>query len=150
MAKKGKTAKSGKSPAGNPAAPPKTANKTANRAANRAAKKPYFHKKFGGRRADPYFYLREKDNPETLAFLKAENQYALRRLKGTEPLQKKLFQEMRARIPGRFDSEPAPEGGYLYFSSWEKGKEYLIHKRRKKRGRAEEISFRRKHACQKP
>ena len=97
----------------------------------RAPKKRFFHKKFGDRRYDPYFYMREKDNPEVLACLKAENQYARQALKGTEALRKKLFQEIKSKIPARFDTEPAADGGYLYFVSWREGREYPIYKRRR-------------------
>ena len=98
----------------------------------RAAKKEFIHEKFGDSRLDPYFWMREKDSPEVLAYLEAENRYAKEALKGTETLQKELFQEMKSRIPGRFDSEPAPDGPYLYLISWEEGREYPIHKRRKR------------------
>ena len=42
-------------------------------------------------RVDDYFWLRERENPEVIEYLKAENDYKEAMLKHTEKLQKKLF-----------------------------------------------------------
>jgi oligopeptidase B len=38
-----------------------------------ARRRPKVLEAHGDRRVDPYYWLREKDNPEVLAYLKAEN-----------------------------------------------------------------------------
>src|SRR2546421_5541945 len=47
---------------------------------------------------DNYFWLREKQNPEVLAYLEAENAYTDAVMKPTEALQAKLYKEMLSHI----------------------------------------------------
>ena len=53
---------------------------------------------FGETRVDNYFWLRERENPEVIQYLEAENEYLKQVLAPTEALQKKLFEEMKGRI----------------------------------------------------
>ena len=103
----------------------------------KAAKRPVFHKKFQDRRSDPYYWLREKDSPEVLKHLKAENAYAEQFFDQVKPLQQKLFQEMKARIPGDYDTEPVKWGPYFYYTSWIQGKEHPIYKRTQDRNKSQ-------------
>lgn len=80
---------------------------------------------------DPYFWLRERDNPEVLDYLKAENAYTESVMQETKPLQEKLYQEMLARIQETDLSVPVRRGNYFYYSRTEKGKQYSIHCRKK-------------------
>src|SRR5579872_4872336 len=52
----------------------------------------------GDRRVDHYAWLRQKENPEVIAYLDAENAHTDSILKSTEPFQEALYQEMLARI----------------------------------------------------
>src|SRR5215470_13854753 len=52
----------------------------------------------GDRRVDHYAWLRDKQNPNVLAYLEAENAYTSAILKPTEALQEKLYREMLGRI----------------------------------------------------
>src|SRR5260370_5596692 len=52
----------------------------------------------GHKMVDDYFWLRDKKNPEVKAYLEAENAYTDAVMKPTEPLQKKLYDEMLSRI----------------------------------------------------
>jgi oligopeptidase B len=52
----------------------------------------------GDRRIDNYAWLREKQNPEVIAYLNAENAYTDAVLHDTEAFQEKLYQEMLGRI----------------------------------------------------
>ncbi len=47
---------------------------------------------------DDYFWLRERDNPEVLAYLAAEDAYATSMMSGTAGLQDTLYREMLGRI----------------------------------------------------
>jgi oligopeptidase B len=85
----------------------------------------------GRKLVDNYFWLREKQNPEVKAYLEAENAYTDVVMKPTEPLQKKLYDEMLSRIKEIDVDVPYREGGYLYYSRTEAGKQYQIRCRKK-------------------
>src|ERR1700719_196151 len=78
----------------------------------------------GETRTDEYFWLREKDDPEVIAYLEAENGYAAAVMKPTEPLQEVLYREMRAHIKETDLSVPYREGDYFYYSRTEEGEQY--------------------------
>ena len=82
-------------------------------------------------RIDNYFWLREKTNPEVIAYLNAENAYTEAKMKKTEALQQKLYDEMLSRIKETDVSVPYRENGYYYSTRTEKGKSYAIRVRRK-------------------
>jgi oligopeptidase B len=84
----------------------------------------------GDRRVDHYAWLRQKENPEVIAYLEAENAYTDEILRTTERLQDTLYQEMLGRILQTDLSVPYPLRGYLYFTCTEQGKQYPIHCRR--------------------
>jgi oligopeptidase B len=88
------------------------------------------HVLHGDRRIDQYAWLREKENPEVLAYLQAENAYTDAVLRSTEPFQENLYQEMLGRILQTDLSVPYRLRGYLYFTRTEEGKQYPIHCRR--------------------
>lgn len=78
-----------------------------------------------------YAWLREKDNPEVLAYLKQENAYSEAAMADTAELQKKLFEEMKSRIKETDETAPAKLDDYYYYSRTEIGKQYEIHCRKK-------------------
>ncbi|KAA0251903.1 S9 family peptidase [Acidobacteria bacterium ACD] len=80
---------------------------------------------------DDYAWLREKANPDVKAYLEAENAYADAVMKGTEELQKRLYDEMLSRIKETDLSAPVLDRGYWYYTRTEKGKQYPIRCRRK-------------------
>src|SRR5690349_15279528 len=82
-------------------------------------------------RTDNYFWIREKTNPDVIAYLNAENAYTEARMKHTEALQKKLYDEMLARIKETDVSVPYRDHGYYYSTRTEKGKSYAIRVRQK-------------------
>ena len=86
-----------------------------------------------GRRADPYYWLRDdtRTDKDVLAYLAAENAYADAMLAGTKPLQAKLYEEMVGRIKQDDASVPYQKKGYWYYTRYETGKEYPIHARRR-------------------
>ena len=84
----------------------------------------------GDRRVDHYAWLRQKENPEVIAYLEAENAYADAILRPTEAFQETLYQEMLGRILQTDLSFPYRLRGYLYFTCTEEGKQYPLHCRR--------------------
>src|ERR1700676_3393376 len=83
------------------------------------------------RRVDHYAWLRQKENPEVLAYLEAENAYTDAILRPTETFQETLYQEMLGRILQTDLSVPYRLRGYLYFTRSEEGKQYPLHCRRR-------------------
>ncbi|MBU8922615.1 MAG: hypothetical protein KOO63_12425, partial [Bacteroidales bacterium] len=84
----------------------------------------------GHTRIDEYFWLRERENPEVIACLEAENEYKDFMMRHTEVFQKRLFDEMVARVPQNDESVPYIQRGYYYYTRFEEGKEYPIYCRR--------------------
>lgn len=91
---------------------------------------------------DPYFWLRERENPEVIDYLKAENAYTEAVMKETEAFQEALYKEMVGRIKETDLSVPYRKGDYFYYTRTEEGKQYSIHCRKKgSLGAEEEIFF---------
>ena len=80
---------------------------------------------------DPYFWLRNADDPDVLAYLKAENDYTSRKMQHTLNLQKKLYQEMRSKIKETDLTVPERKDDYLYYQRTEANKQYPVYCRRK-------------------
>ena len=84
----------------------------------------------GDVRVDNYFWLRQRDDPDTLPYLEDENRYTEAMMAHTVPMQSKLYQEMLGRIKQTDLSVPVPRDGYFYYSRTEEGKQYGIHCRK--------------------
>jgi oligopeptidase B len=97
----------------------------------KAPEKPHEITEAGHTRNDPFFWLREKDNPEVLKYLQAENRYTEAALKHTEKLRKTIYSEMRRRIKEDDVTVPQKIGDYYYYSRTETGKQYAVHCRKK-------------------
>jgi oligopeptidase B len=94
----------------------------------------------GHERVDNYYWLRERENPEVIAYLEEENKYTEAALAHTKDLQAKLFDEIKSRIKEKDESAPYKEGDYLYYYRYEEGSEYPVYYRKKgSLGRAEEV-----------
>src|SRR5467141_4576090 len=105
-----------------------------------ARREPVEHGLHGDRRVDHYAWLRHKENPEVIAYLRAENASTEAILKPTEPFQEKLYQEMLGRILQTDLSVPYRLRGYFYFTRTEKGKQYASYcRRRDSEGAPEEL-----------
>ena len=92
----------------------------------------------GHRRSDAYAWLKNKDDPEVIAYLKAENAYTDHEMASTEDLQRTLYDEMVARIQETDLSVPIRMDAYLYYSRTEEGRQYPIFCRREGGEDAEE------------
>ncbi len=85
----------------------------------------------GGNLVDNYHWLRDKANPEVAQYLQGENAYTDAVMKPTEALQQKLYDEMVSHIKETDVNVPYKEGGYFYYTRWEKGQQYPILARKK-------------------
>ncbi|MDQ3758291.1 MAG: S9 family peptidase, partial [Actinomycetota bacterium] len=82
------------------------------------------------RRTDDWYWLRERENPEVLALLEAENDHTKAVLAHTEGLQQKLYDEIVARIQETDLSVPARKGDHWYYVRTVEGEQYPIACRR--------------------
>jgi len=87
--------------------------------------------KHGDVRVDEYYWMRERENPEVVKYLNAENAYTDAVMRHTEALQETLFTEFKARIKQTDVTVPYKEDGYFYYSRTEEGREYPIFCRKK-------------------
>ncbi len=85
----------------------------------------------GDTRIDNYYWLNQREDPEVIAYLNAENDYTKQMMAHTEDLQKKLFDEIVGRIKQTDESVPYRKDGYYYYTRFEAGKEYPIYARKK-------------------
>ncbi len=85
----------------------------------------------GDIRTDDYFWLNDRENPEVIDYLNAENEYCDEMMSHTNDFQSALFEEMKGRIKEDDSSVPYKYNGYWYIVKFEKGKDYPIYLRRK-------------------
>ena len=86
--------------------------------------------KHGHQRIDNYYWLNKRDNPEVLAYLTAENEYAKAAMAHREGLEEALFEEIRGRIKQTDLSVPYKLDDYFYYTRFEEGKEYPLYCRK--------------------
>ena len=84
----------------------------------------------GETRQDLYFWLRDRTNPEVIAYLEAENHYFKTVMKPVESLQKTLYEEMVGRIQETDLSVPERHGAFYYYTRVEKGQNYQLYCRK--------------------
>jgi oligopeptidase B len=85
----------------------------------------------GDTRIDNYYWMNNREDPEVIAHLEAENAYKDSVMKHTEPLQEKLFEEIKSKIKQEDESVPYKENGYYYYSRTVPEKEYYLVCRKK-------------------
>jgi oligopeptidase B len=96
-----------------------------------AAERPVQLEKHGDVRSDPWFWLRERDNPDVIAYLEAENAYFDAVMKPLAALRDSLFEEIKGRIKQDDSSVPYSVGDYWYYSRFEEGQQYPIAARKR-------------------
>lgn len=82
-------------------------------------------------RTDNYYWLNNREDPQVLKYLAAENKYLSDSLAHTEGLQKSLYKEIVDRIKPDDESVPYLDYGYFYYRRYEKDKEYPLYCRKK-------------------
>jgi oligopeptidase B len=88
----------------------------------------------GDTRVDDWYWLRDRDDPEVIAYLEAENQWTEQATAHTEALQKTLFEEIKGRIQETDVSAPVGFGGWWYYTRSFEGSQYGVHCRRPNTG----------------
>ena len=79
---------------------------------------------------DEYAWLADKDDPETIAFLEAENAYTDAMTAGQAELLEVIFGEIKTRTQETDLSVPARKGGWWYYARTVAGKQYPVFCRR--------------------
>ncbi len=79
---------------------------------------------------DEYAWIRQKENPEVIAYLENENTYTENYMKSTDTLREKLYNEMFSKIKQADDTVPVKKGEFYYYSRVEEGKQYNIYCRK--------------------
>ena len=95
------------------------------------AQRPMVLTKHGDSRIDPYFWLRQRANPEVVAYLEAENEYADAVMAPLGGLQERLYEEIVSRIQQTDITPPSFFKGYWHYARTVEGLDYEIHCRRK-------------------
>ncbi|HMO40292.1 MAG TPA: S9 family peptidase [Saprospiraceae bacterium] len=85
----------------------------------------------GDLRVDNYYWLNDRENPDVIAYLTAENAYKDEMLSHTKAFQEKLFEELKGRIKEEDQSVPYKKNGYWYITRYEQGQEYPIYSRKR-------------------
>jgi oligopeptidase B len=95
------------------------------------AKRDHVIEMHGKKLVDPYFWMRERENPELVKHLEAENAYADAQLAPTKALQETLYNEMLGRIQQTDLSVPYPRRGYWYYVRTVEGQSHPIYCRKR-------------------
>lgn len=96
-----------------------------------ATKKPKLLEIHGHQRVDPYYWMNDRENPEVIDYLNAENSFLKEMMKPTEEFQKELFAEMKGRIKEDDQTVPYFKSGFYWYVRYEKGGEYPIYCRKR-------------------
>src|SRR5690606_21920153 len=89
-----------------------------------APRRPVSRELHGLTRTDDYEWLREKESPEVLAHLEAENAYTEAATAHLADLRQTLFEETKARTLETDLSIPTRNRGWWFYSRTFEGKEY--------------------------
>ncbi len=76
---------------------------------------------------DEFAWLAQKDDPQTIAYLEAENAWTERSTAHLAELRDTVFGEIRSRTQETDLSVPSRKGAYWYYTRTEEGKQYGIH-----------------------
>ena len=93
----------------------------------RAKKVPHVHVRPTGERADNYQWLADRSDPDTVAYLEAENAYSAAWFAEQPELIDELFEEIKSRVQETDTSAPVAVDDWWYVARTEEGMSYPIH-----------------------
>ena len=79
---------------------------------------------------DDWYWLLDRDDPDTIPYLEAENTYTEQQTEHLAPLRERLFDEIKARVQETDLSVPAKRGPWWYLTRTEEDRQYAIVCRR--------------------
>jgi oligopeptidase B len=89
-----------------------------------AKRVPHVRKVHGDETVDDWYWLLDREDPDTMAYLEAENAYMEAGTAHLAPLRERLFDEIRARVQETDLSVPVRRGPWWYVTRTEEGKQY--------------------------
>ena len=92
-----------------------------------AKRVPFTRSHHGDDVVDDYAWLADRDDPDTLAYLNAENAYTEQATAHLAGLRDTLFDEIKRRTQETDLSVPSRKGDWWHYSRTEEGKQYAIH-----------------------
>ncbi len=75
---------------------------------------------------DDYFWMRDRNDPEVISYLEAENAYTQAMTDHLAPLREEIFNEIKDRTQETDLAVPAQRGDYWYSTRTEEGRPYRI------------------------
>lgn len=91
-----------------------------------APKRPHVITSHGVSRVDDYYWMRDRNDPETMKYLETESDYLEETLGHTKSLREALYSEMRGRIQETDSTVPEKRGEYFHYERHEEGRQYPI------------------------
>ncbi|MGH3188838.1 MAG: S9 family peptidase [Streptosporangiaceae bacterium] len=79
---------------------------------------------------DEYAWLADRADPDTIAYLEAENAFTEAATAALAPLRGQIFAEIKARTQQSDLSVPARKGGWWHYARTVEGEQYAVHCRR--------------------
>ncbi|QCU77379.1 S9 family peptidase [Citricoccus sp. SGAir0253] len=92
-----------------------------------AERRPVVREHHGEVFTDDYEWLRDKESPEVIAHLEAENAYTAAVTADQEPLRRAIFAEIKAHTVETDLSVPSRKDDWWYFVRTEEGRQYAVH-----------------------
>jgi oligopeptidase B len=92
-----------------------------------AKRVPHVRTFHGDEVVDEYAWLIQRDDPDTIAYLEAENAYTEAQTVHTKALQDEIFEEIKARTLETDLSVPVRRGEWWYYTRTVEGQQYAIH-----------------------
>jgi oligopeptidase B len=80
---------------------------------------------------DPFFWLRDKSNPQVISYLNSENAYTEATTRDLQPFADTLYKEMLGHIKENDLTVPVRMGPYYYYAQFREGKQYPLRCRKK-------------------
>ena len=96
-----------------------------------APKRPHTITQHGETRIDNYYWMRDRQDPDVLKYLRAESDYLEEVMGHTRPLQDMLYAEMKSRMLETDSTVPEKRGDYFYYTREKAGLQYPIFCRKK-------------------
>ena len=94
-----------------------------------AKKIPFERKHHGDTVIDHYEWLRDKEDPEVIAFLEQQNEYTAAHTADLADLRADIYNEIKGRTQETDMSVPTRRGQYWYYARTEEGKQYALRAR---------------------
>ena len=104
-----------------------------------APRKPHTWSRPTGPVEDPYAWLRQKDDPDTIPYLEAENAYSAAWFDASAEQVEEVYGEIRSRVQETDESVPVQHGPWWYVTRTVEGQNYPVFCRGTSIDRADEV-----------